>query len=188
MKVAALLGLWLALGSASAWAGEGAARIQGEFHLNDARNGKPLRSADLRGKVQLVFFGFTHCALTCPVGLSRVRDALAELGADADKVAPIFITTDPARDSARVMREYAANFDPRIIPLVGDKKAIAASMRSFRLEAQKTAVKSALDYQMDHPAIVYLMDAEGRFQGVLPSNGSSKALARRIRQILLKAP
>jgi len=188
MKIAALFGLWLALGSAPVWAGEGAARIRGEFHLRDARDGKALSSADLRGKVQLVFFGFTHCALTCPVGLSRVRDALTELGVDAGRVAPLFITTDPVRDSAGVMREYAANFDPRIIPLVGDKKAIAAAMRSFRLEAQKTAVKSALDYQMDHPAIVYLMDAEGRFQGVMPSNGSPKTLARRIRQILPKAP
>lgn len=162
----------------------GASRVKGEFALMDARTGKAVASKQLRGKVQLVFFGFTHCALTCPVGLSRVRDTLKELGPDAARVAAIFITTDPERDTAQVMRDYVANFGPEIIPLVGGKKAIAKAMRSFRLEAEKTAIKSGDDYQMDHPAIFYLLDGQGHYVTTLPSNGDPPALAKQIRVLL----
>lgn len=170
---------------ASALPGAGTADlISGRFKLSDARDGKAVSSATYHGKVQLVFFGFTHCRLVCPIGLHKAAQALDLLGEDAAQVAPLFITTDPARDTPKLMREFTANFSPAIVPLVGTRRAIDAAMRSFRLEAQKVEQKSADEYQMDHPAIFYVMDRQGRFVRTLPSGGNTADIAAQLRKEL----
>lgn len=158
--------------------------VKGGFRLTDVRDGRTVTAASYAGRVQLVFFGFTHCRLTCPTGLSRMAGMLEALGKDADKVVPLFITTDPKRDTPALMQEYAAAFSPRIIPLHGSPIALAAAMRSHRLEAEKVEEAPDGSYQMDHPAIFFVMDRQGRFIETMPSGGDPKELARRLRKHL----
>jgi protein SCO1/2 len=160
--------------------------VKGGFKLQDARDGKAVTQASYAGRVQFVFFGFTHCRLTCPTGLHRMAQALELLGAEADGLAPLFITTDPARDSPALMKEYAAAFSPRIIPLVGSERAVQAAMKAFRLEAEKVEVVSEDEYQMDHPAIFFVMDRQGRFIETLPSRAAPEELAARLRSALAR--
>lgn len=188
MKALAVLLLLCLPGLSSGSDSSAESLVKGKYRLSDARGGKTVTSADFKGKVQLVFFGFTHCRLTCPVGLARLGRTLEALGDARSQVVPLFITTDPRRDTPAVMKAYVANFPGGIIPLVGSPNALAAAMRSFRLEAQKTEAKSEDDYQMDHPAIFYVMDRNGRFAMTLPSNGEPEELAGRIRGILKAAP
>lgn len=160
--------------------------IKGGFKLSDARSGRAVSDADFHGKIQLVFFGFTHCPLTCPIGLQRMAEALKLLGPQSSKVAPIFITIDPERDDARTMREYAAAFNPAIVPLLGSREATHLAMRSFRLEAQRTEVKSGSEYQMDHPALFYVMDAKGKYLQTLASGADPRDLAAALKKIISK--
>jgi protein SCO1/2 len=161
----------------------GAPLIQGRFQLKDARDGHAVTQASYQGRLRLVFFGFTHCRVTCPVGLARLGEALRLLGKDADHVAALFISIDPARDTAAVMKDYAAAFHPDIVPLTGSPKAVAAAMRGFRLESQRVD-EGGGSYQLEHPALIYLMDEGGAYLDVLPSGGDAAALVRRVRQAL----
>ncbi len=158
--------------------------VKGGFKLKDARDGKAVTQASYKGKVQLLFFGFTHCRLTCPTGLARLAATLQALGPDADQVAALFVTTDPQRDTPALMAEYAAAFSPRIIPLHGSPRALAEAMRSHRVEAERVEEAPDGSYQMDHPAIFFVMDREGRFVETLPSNGKAEDLAGRLRKVL----
>jgi protein SCO1/2 len=158
--------------------------VKGGFRLRDARDGRTLTQADFRGRVQVIFFGFTHCRLVCPTGLQRLAGALEALGAEADQVAPLFITTDPRRDKPAVMREYAAAFSPRIVPLYGSEKAVQAAMRAHRVEAEKVEEDPEGGYQMDHPSLFFLMDRQGRFIGTLSSYERPEALAEGLRKAL----
>jgi protein SCO1/2 len=180
MKALKALGLSLALLAANAAA---VPLIQGRFKLKDARDGRTVSQASYQGRLRLVFFGFTHCKVTCPVGLARLGEALRLLGKDADHVTALFISIDPARDSAAVMKDYAAAFHPDIVPLSGSPQAVAAAMRSFRLESQRVEEGGGA-YQLEHPALVFLMDRDGSYLDALPSSGDAAALVRRVRQAL----
>src|SRR6516165_9079377 len=107
----------------SVWQGDvpqkaGAAAIGGPFTLTD-QNGKLRTDADFRGQYMLVFFGYTNCPDVCPTTLQVLTDAMAKLGPAAGKVTPIFITVDPERDTVAALKDYAANFDPRLVALTG---------------------------------------------------------------------
>jgi protein SCO1/2 len=156
--------------------------VQGRFDLSDARNGQRVTQASYPGHLRLVFFGFTRCRGTCPRGLDRLKKTLDLLGPQAAQVAAFFIGIDPGRDTAADLAAYAANFDTRIVPLAGKPQALAAAMKSFRLEAQK--VGSGGDYQLEHPAIIYLMDRQGRFLETLSIWDEPKDLAARIQKAL----
>jgi protein SCO1/2 len=172
--------LLLALLAAAAGA---APLVQGRFKLSDTRSGKTVDQNSYKGRLRLVFFGFTQCRVTCPVGLARMGEALRLLGKDAAHVAPIFITIDPSRDTAAVMKDYAAAFSADIIPLRGSPAAVAAAMRSFRLESQRVD-EGGGSYQLEHPALIYLMDRDGAYLDALSSSGDAAALVRRVRQAL----
>lgn len=177
-RLAALLLLALLAAAAPA-----APLVQGKFKLSDVRSGRTVDQDSYQGRLRLVFFGFTHCRVTCPVGLARLGEALRLLGKDARHVAPLFITIDPDRDTAAVMKDYAANFHADIIPLRGAPKAVQAAMRSFRLESQRVD-EGGGGYQLEHPALIYLMDRDGGYLDALPSSGDAAALVRRVRQAL----
>lgn len=106
-------------------------KIGGDFALAD-QNGKMVREADYRGRVMLVFFGFTHCPDICPVTIATLSNVMDSLGADGDKVAPIFITVDPARDTPAVMKNYLANFNPRIVGLTGTPEEIKTAADAYK--------------------------------------------------------
>jgi protein SCO1/2 len=140
--------------------------IGGAFDLID-HNGQPFTDKDLKGKFFLVFFGYTHCPDTCPTTLFEVSEILRKLGPAADRTAALFISVDPERDTPESMKDYLSNFDPHIRGLTGDASALAAVAKAYRVYYKKVPVDGG-DYTMDHTAIVYLMDKDGRF--VAPFN------------------
>ena len=144
----------------------GAAAIGGPFTLVD-QNGRTVTDKDLRGHPFLVFFGFTHCPDVCPTSLFEISEVLGKLGPDAHKVSALFVTIDPERDTAAEMKDYLSSFNPHLVGLTGDPAAIAAVAKEYRVYVKKVPLDNG-DYTMDHTALVYLMDKEGRF--VTPFN------------------
>jgi protein SCO1/2 len=140
--------------------------IGGPFQLVD-QNGGATTDRDLLGHPFLVFFGFTHCPDVCPTTLFEVSEVLNRLGPDADRISALFITVDPERDTPQTLKDYLSSFNPRLRGLTGDPAAIAAALKSYRVYAKRVPLDGG-DYTMDHTAIVYLMDREGRF--VAPVN------------------
>ena len=125
------------------------------------RAAQTVTDADLRGAPFLVFFGYTHCPDVCPTTLFQLSEVLRALGADA-KIKALFVTVDPERDTPELMKDYASSFDPRIIGLSGDRAAIDKVMAEYRVYARK-APGEGKEYTMDHSAVIYLMDRDGKF-------------------------
>lgn len=149
----------------SLWQGKvaremGAAAIGGPFRLTD-QNGKPRGDADFRGQYTLVFFGYTNCPDVCPTTLQTLTDAMTELGPKAEKVTPVFITVDPERDTAKALKDYAANFTPRLVMLTGSPADIAAVAKEYRVYYAKAG--EGPNYAMDHTALIYLMGPDGTY-------------------------
>lgn len=156
------LGVFLyATGQFGSGGAAGPSAIGGPFKLVD-QNGKQVTDADLKGKPTLVFFGYTHCPDVCPATLFDVSEVLRALGKDGDRAGALFITVDPERDTAPVLKDYLSSFDPRLRAATGDQKSIDAVEKAYRVYAKKVPSDNA-DYTMDHTALVYLMDKQGRF-------------------------
>ena len=179
--IAFALALWLPAAVAFP-ADDPTPSLQGRFDLREVGSGRRATRESYRGSLRLVFFGFTHCPLTCPTSLHTMVEALAKIGPDAAQVKPLFITLDPERDTAAVMKAYLASFDPRLIGLRGSRHATEAAMREFRLEAER--VGTGKDYGFEHPAMVYLMDREGGFVQALSSNGTANEIAAAVKEAL----
>ncbi|HZP69700.1 MAG TPA: SCO family protein [Pseudolabrys sp.] len=143
-----------------------AAVIGGPFKLVD-QNGNAITDMDLKGRPALVFFGYTHCPDVCPTTLFDVSEVLRALGKDADRAGALFITVDPERDTPAVMKDYLSSFDPHLRGATGDRAAIDVVEKAYRVYAKKVPTQNG-DYSMDHTALVYLMDKDGRF--VAPFN------------------
>lgn len=141
--------------------GPSASAIGGPFKLVD-QNGNSITDADLKGKPHLIFFGYTHCPDVCPTTLFDVSEVLRALGKDADRTAALFITVDPERDTPTAMKDYLSSFDPHLRGATGDRAAIETAEKSYRVYAKKVPTQGG-DYSMDHTALVYLMDKQGRF-------------------------
>ncbi|PSO32766.1 SCO family protein [Bradyrhizobium sp. MOS002] len=137
------------------------AAIGGPFQLTD-QNGKAVTDKNLKGKPTLIFFGYTHCPDVCPTSLFEISEVLRAMGKDADKVNAVFISVDPERDTQAAMKDYLSSFDPHLEGLSGDPDAIANVIKSYRVYAKKVPTKDG-DYTMDHTALIYLMDRDGRF-------------------------
>lgn len=160
----------------------GEADIRSEFSLTD-QTGHQVTQADYSDRWQMVFFGFTNCPDICPTTLAYMASVLDLLGDEADQVAPIFITVDPARDTVPVMAEYVSNFHPNLIGLTGTEEQIAEVARNFRTWYERTEDESAPDgYFMAHGGYIYLMRPNGAFEGVYQeANQPPEALAQEIR-------
>jgi protein SCO1 len=135
--------------------------IGGPFQLVD-QNGRAVSDRDLKGRPFLVFFGFTHCPDVCPTTLFEVSEILAKLGPDADKVNALFVTVDPQRDTPDKLKDYLSSFDPHLRGLTADAAAVAGMLKAYRVYAKKVPLDGG-GYTMDHTALVYLMDKDGRF-------------------------
>ena len=153
-----LVVLWLTGGFQGVTA---AASIGGPFQLVD-QSGQTVTEKDLKGKPTLIFFGFTHCPDVCPTALFEISEVLRAMGKDADRVNAWFISVDPQRDTAAAMKDYLSSFDPHLKGLTGDEAAVAKVITGFRVYAKKVPTTDG-DYTMDHTALIYLMDRDGRF-------------------------
>nr|WP_246665600.1 SCO family protein [Shinella sp. AETb1-6] len=129
-------------------------------------DGKPFGSADLAGRPYLVFFGFTHCPDVCPTALFELSGLLKEIGPVADRITPLFVSIDPERDTAELLKLYMTSFDPRIVALRGDAAQTRQAADAFSATYRK--VETASDsYTMEHTAGLFLIRADGRLQGML---------------------
>jgi protein SCO1 len=135
--------------------------IGGPFQLTD-QSGQTVTDKSLQGKPTLIFFGFTHCPDVCPTSLFEISEVLRAMGKDADKVNAYFVSVDPERDNAATMKDYLSSFDPHLKGLTGAPDAIAKVLSSYRVYAKKVPLKDG-DYTMDHTALIYLMDRDGKF-------------------------
>jgi len=133
-----------------------------ELNLTD-HNGKPRTLADFRGKVVTVFFGFTHCPDVCPTTLAEMAQVMKELGADADQLQVLFVTVDPERDTAQVLKQYVPSFNPAFLGLRGDPDATTRAAKEFKVYFQKQPVKGG-GYSVDHGAGTFILDREGRLR------------------------
>lgn len=159
-----------------------AATVGGPFRLID-ENGRPMADQDLRGKPFLVFFGFTHCPDVCPTTLFEVSEVLRGLGPDAQRVAALFISVDPERDTPAALKDYLSSFDPNVRGLTGDPAAIAAVAKAYRAYYKKVPLEGG-DYTIDHTALVYLMDKQGRFIAPFNLRRPPEAAAADLRRYL----
>ena len=158
LLVGLVLMLWVMGGLRSVTA---PAAIGGPFQLTD-QAGQAVTDKDLKGKPTLIFFGFTHCPDVCPTELFEISEILRAMGTDADRVNAYFVSVDPERDTEAAMKDYLSSFDPHLKGLTGDPDAMAKVISEFRVYAKKVPLKDG-DYTMDHTALIYLMDRDGRF-------------------------
>jgi protein SCO1/2 len=168
LALAGLLVAVLLIGGAAALlltgrGGANASGIGGPFTLIDG-SGKPVTDQAFRGKFMLVYFGYSFCPDVCPTTLNEIADAMDRLGPAAARVQPIFITVDPKRDTPEVIRQYAANFSPRLLGLTGSPEQIAQVAKEYRVYyAEHRTGPGPNDYSMDHSSVLYLMGPDGQF-------------------------
>jgi protein SCO1/2 len=155
------LGVFLFASGQLSGSGPGASAIGGPFKLID-QDGKSITDQDFKGRPFLVFFGFTHCPDICPTTLFEVAEVLRALGPDAGRATALFITVDPERDTPAAIKDYLSSFGPLMRGATGDAAAIAAVEKAYRVYAKKVPTDNG-GYSIDHTALVYLMDKQGRF-------------------------
>ena len=161
--------------------------IGGPFALIDHR-GKPRTEQDFKGKLLLVYFGFTYCPDICPTDLLDISLAIDQLGEAGNKIQPLFITVDPERDTPAHLAEYVSLFHPRLIGLTGDAAEIRKAAGAYKVYYAKVANEAGTDYTVDHTAFVYLMDADGKYLGFFPPGTTPERIAKAIRQRGLLTP
>lgn len=162
----------------------GKALIGGPFTLVD-QHGKTVTDRDFRGRHMLVFFGFTHCPDICPAELQVISASLDDLGPEAEKVVPIFITLDPERDTPEIMADYVKNFGSRFVGLTGSPEAIAEAAKAYRVTYQKFQDESMGDnYSVDHSALAYLMGPDGEFITHIPYGTPADKMTETLRRYL----
>ena len=165
------------------WAGSrtpnGATALGGPFTLQ-AHDGRLVTEKDLLGHPSVIFFGYTHCPDVCPTALFEMTQVYQALGPDAGKLKTYFITVDPERDDQALLATYLTSFDPHIVGLTGTAEQIQTAIRAYRVYARKVEDKSG-GYVMDHTALVYLMDRQGRFVSSLNLDRAPEETAKLIR-------
>jgi protein SCO1/2 len=160
--------------------------VGGPFWLID-HTGKPRTDADFRGKLLLIYFGFTYCPDICPADLQNIGLALDKLGPAAEAVQPLFITVDPERDTPAHLADYATMFHPRLIGLTGDAASIRKTADAYKVYYAKVPSEKGDDYTVDHTAFIYLMDRDGTYLGFFPPGTTPERIAESIRPRLAPA-
>jgi len=177
----------LVAGAPSVRAASSAVTIGGPFTLSTT-DGRTVTDQTYRGKWLLVYFGYTFCPNSCPTMLLDIATALKELGPDAAKVQPLFVTIDPQRDTAQVMQQYTQSFDPRIIGLIGTPQQLAAVAHEYgAYYVRHDTGPGATDYVMDHSTYLYIMDPAGNFVSAFHGDTPADRIADELRKLLTPA-
>jgi len=191
--IAAVLSLATASALALAWglfigsptpqvATSGTAAIGGSFTLVSTKGGT-INDRTYRGKWLLIFFDYTFCPDACPTALNNISVALEELGPEANKLQPLFITVDPRRDTREVMSDYLKSFDSRIVGLTGDEDQIDSVAKEYRVYVARQRPEGEADYYLvSHSAYVYLMDPQGKFVNVIHGSEAGEDIAAWLRK------
>ena len=158
----------------------GRAPVGGPFELTD-QAGHRRTDADFRGKLVVLYFGYTSCPDVCPTELQSISLALDQLGAAAEAVQPLFITVDPERDTPARLAGFIAAFHPRLIGLTGSPAEIRKTAIAYRTFFAKNSTAASGDYSVDHSGFIYLVGKDGRYLGFLPPGLPPDAIADAIR-------
>ncbi|MGV3728737.1 SCO family protein [Hydrogenophaga sp.] len=156
------------------------------FSLTD-HNGKLRTLADFKGKVVVVFFGFTQCPDVCPTSMSELAEAKRLLGPDGDRLQGIFISIDPERDTPEIMQQYMANFDPSFLALYAAPDALPEVAKSYKIYYKKVNGPTPTSYSMDHSAGSYVYDPQGRIRLYNRYGSGAPALAADVKKLLAGA-
>jgi protein SCO1/2 len=160
-----------------------AGTVGGPFRLID-QNGQPFTDADLKGKWHLVFFGYTHCPDVCPTTLNDLSLAFDKLDAPQQKaVSVVFISVDPERDTPAVMKAYVANFDAPIVGLTGSAAAVRQAARDYHVYYAKHDEADG-SYEMDHSAVIYVMNPQGRFVSTITPDEAVGDIAAKLGKLV----
>lgn len=159
--------------------------IGGRFSLTD-HTGRKRTEADFRGKLMLVYFGYTFCPDICPTDLQQIGLALKGLGSDAKRVAPLFITLDPERDTQELLSHYVPAFHPQLVGLTGNLNSIQQVASAYKVFHQKVSISGWSRYTIDHSSFIYLMDETGQYQGFLPPGTSADRIVTTVKTLLSK--
>jgi cytochrome oxidase Cu insertion factor (SCO1/SenC/PrrC family) len=154
--------------------------IGGPFALTD-HTGRLRTSENFRGKLMLIYFGFTYCPDICPTDLQNIGLALDQVGPAGEKIQPLFISVDPERDTVEHLRDYVPMFHPRLIGLTGDTAAIHAAAAAYRTYYAKVPLKGD-DYTVDHSSFIYLMGADGQYRGFFPPGTPPERIAETLKR------
>jgi protein SCO1/2 len=157
-----------------------------DFRLVDF-DGRPRTLADFRGKVVIVFFGYTHCPDVCPTTLAELARAVKELGPDGERVQVLMITVDPERDTAEVLKQYVTALDPHFIGLTGEPDAIARTAKEFKVFYQKSPGATPETYSMDHSSGSYVFDPKGNLRLLVTYGLSADVFAHDIKLLLAQS-
>lgn len=151
--------------------------------LHDA-DGRPRTLGDFRGKVTLVFFGYTQCPDVCPTTLAEMATIKRDLGADGSRIQGVFVTLDPQRDTPQVLKAYVANFDPDFVALTGTPDDIQRTAKEFKVFYAQVPGRSEGSYTIDHTAGTYVFDAQGRVRLFVRYGAGPDALKHDLKLLL----
>ncbi len=154
-----------------------------DFALTDP-SGQPRSLKDFKGKVVVVFFGFTQCPDVCPATMAELAEVKRQLGPDGDKLQGVFITVDPERDTPELLKAYMGNFDPSFVALSTSVDKLPALAKDYKLYYKKVEGKTPGSYTMDHSAGSYIYDTQGRLRLYTRYGTGVPALTADIRALL----
>jgi protein SCO1/2 len=154
-----------------------------DFQLVD-HNGKPRTLADYRGKVVVLFFGYTQCPDVCPTTLAELAETMKRLGPDADRVQVLFVTVDPERDTKELLAQYVPAFDPRFVGLSGDADATARTAKEFKILYQKQPGQAPGTYTVDHSAGTFVFDPKGQLRVYVGYGQGADVFVHDIKELL----
>ena len=149
--------------------------------------GKPRMLSEFKGKVVVVFFGYTQCPDVCPTTLAEIAEVKSKLGVDSDKLQTVFVSVDPERDTPEILAAYMANFGRDVVALRGSLEQTRAAAKEFKVFFAKVPGKSDGSYTMDHTAGSYVFDPQGRVRLFVRHGGGVEAMASDIKQLLAGA-
>jgi protein SCO1 len=155
-----------------------------DFALTD-HNGQQRTLADFKGKVVVMFFGYTQCPDVCPTSMAELAEVKKQLGVNGDKLQGLFVSIDPARDTPEVLKAYMGNFDPTFLALTSSPEALQALAKDYKVYFKKVEGKTPTSYTMDHSAGSYIYDTQGRLRLYTRYGSGAAALVSDI-QLLLK--
>jgi len=147
-------------------------------------DGKMRTLADWKGKVTVVFFGYTQCPDVCPTTMAELSQIRKSLGAEGDRIETVFVTIDPERDTPEVLKAYVGNFGPGFTALRGSAEQTAAAAKEFKVFYAKAPGRTPGSYTMDHSAASFVFDTSGRARLYVPYGGDTKNLAADLKQLV----
>jgi len=157
------------------------------FTLTD-HNGQNRSLSDFKGKVVVLFFGYTQCPDVCPTSMVELAEVKRLLGADGDKLQGVFVTVDPARDTAELLKAYMTNFDPTFVAFIPTPEQLAVVAKDYKIYYKKVDGKTSTSYTMDHSAGSYVYDTQGNLRLYSRYGVGTQVLAQDIQTLLKTTP